>query len=533
MASEVGSAYLTIIPSFQGGARAIASQLDGHMGTAGVSGGAAYAGGMGRGASRSSFLTTGGAMGLAFAGAFAASGLADIATAVKDYLGAAIDSASSLAESQSKAGQIFGDGTDQVLKFAQSAASRLGQSQQTALDGASTFGIFGKAAGLAGSDLAGFSTDLVTLAADLASFNNTTPEQAIEAIGAALRGESEPIRAYGVLLDDATLKARAMALGIYDGTGTLTQQQRVLAAHAEILAQTSTQQGDFARTSDGLANSQRIMNAEMANLQAQIGTALLPVVTDLFSTFSEWGLPLLQEMAAWFSENGESVKSFILGAVDAGLLFTDVVLGLVAAGAMFYDGMLTAFIGVARAVWVMADQILIAAQGAFGWMPGIGPKLAEMRYGFDLTRAAAEEKFRQMGQSADNITGGIGRARDSVQQLRDKVSQLNGMTAKITIKQEQQVTVTTTVKAKASGGPVVAGRPYLVGEMGPEIVVPATSGSVVTASQTARALGGGGGGPSVLEVRDVDGALVGRMRVEASRVQSGQVSPVGDGRPSW
>jgi hypothetical protein len=130
------------------------------------------------------------------------------------------------------------------------------------MDGAATFAIFGQAAGLAGQDLVGFSTDLVQLASDLASFNNTSPEEAIQAIGAALRGESEPIRAYGVLLDDATLKARAFEMGIYDGTGVLTQQQRVLAAQAEILAQTTTQQGDFARTADGAANAQRIATAE-------------------------------------------------------------------------------------------------------------------------------------------------------------------------------------------------------------------------------------------------------------------------------
>ena len=43
--------------------------------------------------------------------------------------------------------------------------------------------------------------------ADLASFHNTSPEEAIEAIGSAFRGEAEPMRKYGVLLDDASLSA--------------------------------------------------------------------------------------------------------------------------------------------------------------------------------------------------------------------------------------------------------------------------------------------------------------------------------------
>lgn len=101
------------------------------------------------------------------------------------------------------------------------------------------------------------------------------------AIGAALRGEAEPLRRYGVLLDDATLKAAAMELGIYSGTGALTAQQKVLAAQKVIMEQTSLAQGDFARTSDGLANSQRQIEAAVKDAQVQLGTALLPVVQQL------------------------------------------------------------------------------------------------------------------------------------------------------------------------------------------------------------------------------------------------------------
>ena len=45
--------------------------------------------------------------------------------------------------------------------------------------------------------------------------------------------------------------------------------------------------------------------------------------------------------------------------------------------------------------------------------------------------------------------------------------------------------------ARASGGPVAAGEPYLVGERGPEIVVPSSSGTVIPANKSARMMGGG------------------------------------------
>lgn len=203
--------------------------------------------------------------------------------AVAAFIGDSIKSATNLAETQNKVGVIFGDSARMVTDFAENAVLQLGQTENQALSAAATFAQFGKSAGLANQDLANFSTQLVTLATDLASFNNTSPEQAITAIGAALRGESEPLRSFGVLLDDATLKARAMEMGIYKGSGTLTQQQKVLAAHKEILAQTTDAQGDFSRTSDGLANTQKILTSAIEDAKAEIGVGLVNAIEDSIS----------------------------------------------------------------------------------------------------------------------------------------------------------------------------------------------------------------------------------------------------------
>jgi phage-related protein len=195
------------------------------------------------------------------------------------FINSATDAASNLEETLSKTNVLFGESATEVVKFASSAAKNFGQSKQQALDAAATFATFGKAAGLAGDDLVGFSTDFVGLASDLASFNNTSPEQAINAIGSALRGEAEPLRAYGVLLDDASLRQAALELGIVSTTkNALTPQQKVLAAQELIYKQTTAAQGDFGRTSDGLANSTRILEAEQADLNTNLGKTFLPVM---------------------------------------------------------------------------------------------------------------------------------------------------------------------------------------------------------------------------------------------------------------
>jgi len=207
----------------------------------------------------------------------------------------AISAASDFEESSAKIGEVFGEASGSVFNFAENAAQALGQSKQDVLTAAGTFGTFGKSAGLAGQDLATFSNDFTTLASDLASFNNTSPEEAIMALGAGLRGEAEPLRRYGILLDDATLRQEALRLGLIETTRqALTPQQKVLAAQSAIYKQSSDAQGDFARTSDGLANQQRILQAELENVSIEIGEKLLPIAVDFAHFANDTLVPALK-----------------------------------------------------------------------------------------------------------------------------------------------------------------------------------------------------------------------------------------------
>jgi hypothetical protein len=222
---------------------------------------------------------------IALAGGIATAGVFALAKAAGDY-----------EEAASAAGVIFGDSAESIEEFGKKAIDAAGLSRRAAVEAANTFGTFGKAAGLTGDDLASFSTDLTQLAGDLASFKNTSTEDAITAIGAALRGESEPIRRYGVLLDDATLKQEALALGIYDGTGALDQQTKVLAAQSAIFKQTSDAQGDFARTSDSLSNQTRAFTAEIDNLKVGLGEGAVPVFSELVAA-ANGALSSFQELS--------------------------------------------------------------------------------------------------------------------------------------------------------------------------------------------------------------------------------------------
>jgi hypothetical protein len=237
--------------------------------------------------------------------AFAALGAAAGAMAIKigkDAIGAASD----FSEEISKARVIFGDASKDIEQFAETAADSLGQSKKQAVSAASTFATLGKAAGLTGKDLSKFSIGFVKLASDLASFNNTSPEDAIQAIGAALRGEAEPIRKYGILLNDATLKNEALALGLIKTTKeALSPANKVLAAQSAIYKQTSDAQGDFARTSDGLANSQRQLAANIEDVKIQLGEVLLPIVLQVSDVIKKTFVPAIENLVDGFTRKGK------------------------------------------------------------------------------------------------------------------------------------------------------------------------------------------------------------------------------------
>lgn len=190
--------------------------------------------------------------------------------------------ASDLSESANAINVTFGDAAGQVMQFTSGASKSIGQSDTEARQAAATFGVYGKQAGLATDQNAQFSISLVKLASDLASFRNTSPAEAIEAIGAALRGESDPIEKYGVLLTEAVIQQRALQMGVIQTTSqALTPQQRVLVAYQEILTQTTDAQGDFGRTSGELANQLRTLRARAIDGAASIGQSLLPAATSL------------------------------------------------------------------------------------------------------------------------------------------------------------------------------------------------------------------------------------------------------------
>jgi hypothetical protein len=221
-------------------------------------------------------------------GFLAANVFTGLAGGVKNLATSFVSGASDTEESLSKVNQVFGASAGEIASWAKGSASAFGISQQAALANAGTFGNLFTGTGLTQEAASGMSTEMIQLAADLASFNNVPIEQALADLQSGLVGEAEPMRKYGVLLNEASIQAKAMELGLGDANGALTEQEKVLARNALIMEQTGNAQGDFSKTSGGLANQQRILAAQFANLGARLGGAVLPLFTKGIGLATGW-----------------------------------------------------------------------------------------------------------------------------------------------------------------------------------------------------------------------------------------------------
>jgi hypothetical protein len=177
----------------------------------------------------------------------------------------------------SQSGVVFKDAKGQIEEFAKSADA-IGLSERAATQAANSFGIMFTKMGKGSEEAAAMAVEFTKLSADLASFYNTTTDEAATALRSGLAGEMEPLKKYGILLDDATLKRRAYDMGLVESTtGVLPPLIKMQAAQAETMAQGAVAMGDATRTADGLAGRQRQLTADWENAQAALGEGLAGV----------------------------------------------------------------------------------------------------------------------------------------------------------------------------------------------------------------------------------------------------------------
>lgn len=280
----------------------------------------------------------------------------------------AVDLASDLNEQTVQLEVVFGKYAGHVERFAKDAFN-IGQSERFAKSAANTFGSLFRQFEIGEEKAASMSLNLLQRAADIASMRNAPIEDVFAAMRSGLVGEIEPLRRYGVALSDVELRQEAVALGLENTAGTiLPASTRAQAAYELILKKSAIAAGDYARTSNQLANTERKNAAIKENEAANLGQNFLPVYKEIsnvtaklatafgtlpgpvqFSTVALVGLgvalPLMQRLY-----NGAKAlrTSFLeaaaggsrLASVGAGLTKTAGILGVVVGAASLLDSAL-------------------------------------------------------------------------------------------------------------------------------------------------------------------------------------------------
>jgi len=395
----------------------------------------------------------------------------------KDAVGAASD----LGESVNAVQTVFGPFSNQMLD-ASKTADKYGLSQRAFNEAITPLGALLKNAGLPMKEVSKHTLDLTKRAADMASVFNTSVPDALEAIQAGLRGEADPLEKYGVSLSQAKIEAEAMAEGLGHATKSVsaihmaqeraslaqtkyntavekygkgstqarqaalglegaqnavnkaseggakkfTSQELATARLNLIMKQTSSTNGDFAKTSGGLANSQRIVAAQYENAQAKLGKKLLPMMLtatkvaakliDVFSRYQGVLIPLAGAIAVVYgavkiwrasqillnlalTANPIGIVIVALAAIATAIYiaykrsetFRDVVTRVFSVVKVATLSFVAAWIKVQIVVLNVFSAIVHGAAAAFGWMPGIGGKLKRARKAFDDFRKTADK----------------------------------------------------------------------------------------------------------------------------------------------
>lgn len=273
MATQIAEAYVQVIPTTNGISSAIGKEFTGVGAAAsGAMGGALVAG-------LKKFAAP-------VAAIFAAIELGDV-------FGQSIRQASNFQESVNAVKVTFGDLSDEILDYGKNSARTLGLDKNTFNEYAVAFSNWAGTLAGNGKNSADIINELMVRGSDFASVYNLEVADALRLFQAGLAGETEPLRRFGIDMTMAGIEAYALANGIWDGENAMTESEKVMARYGKIMESTNKTQGDFARTSDMLANATRITKETWEEFQMALGALFLPTIQNIVIFVRDNLIPIL------------------------------------------------------------------------------------------------------------------------------------------------------------------------------------------------------------------------------------------------
>lgn len=213
-----------------------------------------------------------------------------LAAGIVAFMAQAIKKASDLQETLNKFNVVFGTNAQAMESWGTQFAKQMGRSRAETLKFMADMQGFVVPMGVDPQQAMQMSQALTQLSYDLASFNNVSDEEAFTALMSAISGESEPMKRFGVIVNETAVKAELLKRGL-DPT-TANEAQKAMARYNIILQGTAMAQGDVERSSDSYANRLKALQAAWDDLSAEMGTMFLPVAEALLG----WLKQFIQEL---------------------------------------------------------------------------------------------------------------------------------------------------------------------------------------------------------------------------------------------
>jgi len=245
-------------------------------------------------------------------------GMAAVGASILAVGGMTIKTASNIEEMTAKFDVVFGETADSVKEWAKITAEAMGRSRFAMMEMASSVQDTFVPMGFARDKAAEMSKTLTALAIDVGSFNNKLDTDVMRDFQAAIVGQTETVRKYGIIITAAGVEQEILNQGWVENKRDITEAMKIQARMNMILAGTTDAQGDAIRTSDSFANQMKRLKARTEEVSAVIGTALLPIVTALVDTMGK----TVSKVAAWTTENPKLTKVIVLGTIAFGALLT-------------------------------------------------------------------------------------------------------------------------------------------------------------------------------------------------------------------
>lgn len=175
---------------------------------------------------------------------------------------------------------VFKDAAGTIEDAAKRAANGAGLSERAFREATTSIGGNLKRMGFDVDAAADKSIELAQVAADLAATYGGTTAEAVQALGAAFRGEADPAERFNLNLKVTAVNAKAVEMGLADSTSKVTENAKAMALLELITEQSADAQGQFAREADTTAGATQRATAALENAQAQLGGAMAPILAD-------------------------------------------------------------------------------------------------------------------------------------------------------------------------------------------------------------------------------------------------------------